>query len=85
MGRSRRPSQRAAQTSPSQNFLGGGGCGCGCLGLLLAALGVGALAAIYLEIFFSPLVTYAGGGMVLIGLIMAVIGVLMYIGSFFIE
>jgi uncharacterized membrane protein YraQ (UPF0718 family) len=85
MGRSRRPSVQAAQKSPTQNFLGGGGCGCGCFGLLIAMMGVGAMVAVYAEVFFEPMVTYAGGGGIVVGLIMACIGVLMYIGSFFVE
>lgn len=81
----RQRQQQAQQASPTSNLLGGGGCGCGCLGILIALFGVMCFIALTMEIYMSDGVWWAGLVLLVTGLLMATIGVIMYIASLFVA
>ena len=77
-----------AQQSPLKNLVSGGGCGCGCIGAMVGATGVIGLVGIPLA-FYDPASTGTmaalGGTGVAVGLMVALVGIGMYIGSFFLQ
>ena len=80
--------QREPEASPMKNITGGGGCGCGCLGGVIAMFGLMAIAGTYIELYEGGLdVTawYGGLGAISLGICMGVIGLIMFVGSIFLD
>jgi hypothetical protein len=76
------------EPSAMKNLTGGGGCGCGCLGGVGAIFGLMAIAGIYIELYEGGLdVTawYGGLAAIVLGVGLAIVGVIMFIGSLFID
>lgn len=73
--------------SPMKNMVGGSGCGCGCLGALSGLLGMILLAGIQLQFYEGEVqwVWIAGTGTIAIGLLTALVGVAMWVGSLFMD
>ena len=73
--------------SPLRNVTGGLGCGCGCLGMLTLMLASIALAGIPLEFYADGpgnIPILAGAGL-LVGLLVFLLGAVVWIGSLFLE
>jgi len=76
------------QASLLKNVAGGGGCGCGCLGLLAIALGMAAIGGIYVDLYTGdgPVTAWYGGlGAIVTGFAMGVVGVIVFLGSLFLD
>jgi len=73
--------------SAKRNYLSGSGCGCGCLGALAILLGSVIVGVIPLNFYggTSSMPMLVGGVLVAFGLLVAVVGVGMYIGSLFMD
>lgn len=76
-----------AEPSPLKNLVGGGGCGCGCVGLILALGGGVLLATIPLGFYLDPSNGPWGLGMGLIagGIVLFLLGAVVYVGSLFLD
>ena len=75
------------QPSLVKNLTGGSGCGCGCIGMLVALAGGMLLGAIPLGIYADPSAAPVGTGVGLVvgGLLLAVIGVVVWVVSIFMD
>lgn len=74
--------------SPMKNFVGGTGCGCGCIGMLTVFLGALTIGMIPFR-FFPPewgstLGMLSGVGLA-IGILLTLLGGLMWLASLFID
>ena len=75
------------ENSPMHNYLSGSGCGCGCLGALIGLFGTIIVGVIplgfYAEATSAPMIV--GGAALVCGLLVAVLGLAMYIGALFVD
>jgi hypothetical protein len=75
------------QFSARRNYLSGSGCGCGCLGALAVLLGSVLLGVIPLGFYSggTSMPMILGGVSITVGILVALVGVGMYIGALFME
>jgi len=73
--------------SAKRNYLSGSGCGCGCLGALAILLGTVILGVIPLNFYSGGTSTpmILGGVFVVLGFVVAIVGIGMYIGALFMD
>jgi hypothetical protein len=75
------------QPSLMKNVTGGSGCGCGCIGMLVALAGALVLGAIPLGMYLDPSAAPYGIGLSLVvgGLMLAGLGVVIWLVSIFMD
>jgi len=73
--------------SAMHNYLSGSGCGCGCLGALIVLFGSIVVGVIPLGFYAASTTTpmIAGGAAIVTGLLVAVLGIGMFIGAMFVD
>lgn len=76
------------EPSPLKNFVGGSGCGCGCIGML--TLLIGTMIIVMLPMRFFPPEWGSSMGMLsavalVTGILLAVLGGVMWLASLFID
>ncbi len=77
-----------AEPSLMKNLSSGSGCGCGCVGLLVVLLGVIALVGMPLQVYDESGASTAalvGTASLVLGTLIAVMGGVIWIGSWFID
>ncbi len=73
--------------SAAHNYLNGSGCGCGCIGALMVLLGSVVVGVIPLGFYAGSTTTpmIAGGAAIACGILVALLGIGMCVGSMFMD